>query len=92
VFVLREGWAMSRDIKDIKKDILDQFRAIEGEENDMIPESWLVDEYLPYLNAFERRDFEKAIKQLAAKGFLKYEMKHSIPKLKLTEKGANLIH
>ncbi|KJS31803.1 MAG: hypothetical protein VR64_09695 [Desulfatitalea sp. BRH_c12] len=83
---------MSRDIKDIKKDILDQFRAIEGEENDVIPENWLIEEYLPFLNSFEKRDFEKAIKQLAAKGFLKYEMKGSVPKLKLTEKGANLIH
>ncbi|MDA8142009.1 MAG: hypothetical protein M0036_25460 [Desulfobacteraceae bacterium] len=83
---------MSRDIKDIKKDILDQFRAMEGEENDVLPENWLVEEYLPFLNAYEKRDFEKAIKQLAAKGFVKYEMKGEIPKLKLTEKGANLIH
>lgn len=83
---------MSRDIKAIKKDILDQFRAIEGEENDIIPENWLVEEYLPFLNNFEKKDFEKAIRQLAAKGFLKYEMKGSIPRLRLTEKGANLIH
>lgn len=83
---------MGRDIKDIKKDILDQFRAMEGEENDAIPENWLIEEYLPYLNPYERKDFEKAMKQLAAKGFLKYEMKGSIPKLKLTQKGANLIH
>ena len=83
---------MSRDIKDIKKDILDQFRAMEGEENDAIPENWLTEEYLPFLNTFEKRDFEKAIRQLAAKGFVKYEMKGEVPKLKLTEKGANLIH
>ncbi len=83
---------MSRGLKDIKKDILDQFRAIEGEENDVIPENWLAEEYLPFLNPYEKKDFEKAIKQLAAKGFLKYEMKGAVPKLKLTEKGANLIH
>lgn len=83
---------MGRDIKDIKKDILDQFRAMEGEENDKIPENWLAEEYLPLLNGFEKKDFEKAIKQLAAKGFLKYEMKGTIPELMLTEKGANLIH
>lgn len=83
---------MSRDIKDIKKDILDQFRAIEGEENDVISENWLIEEYLPFLNTYEKKDFEKAIRQLAAKGFLKYEMNGSVPKLKLTEKGANLIH
>lgn len=83
---------MGRDIKDIKKDILDQFRAIEGEENDAIPENWLIEEYLPYLNPYEKKDFEKAMKQLAAKGFLEVEMKGSVPKLKLTQKGANLIH
>ena len=82
---------MSKDIKDIKKDILDQFRAIEGEENDTLPETWLMEEYLPLLNPYEKRDFEKAIKQLASKGFVKYE-KGPIPKLQLTEKGANLIH
>lgn len=83
---------MSRDIKAIKKDILDQFRAMEGEENDVLPENWLAEEYLPFLNSYEKKDFEKAIKQLAAKGVLKYEMKGSIPRLKLTEKGANLIY
>ena len=82
---------MSKDIKEIKKDILDQFRAIEGEENDLLPENWLEEEYLPHLNAYEKKDFEKAIQQLASKGFLKYE-KGPIPKLVLTERGANLIH
>lgn len=82
---------MSKDIKDIKKDILDQFRAMEGEENDALPDNWLQEEYLPLLNSYEKKDFDKAIKQLAAKGFLKYE-KGPIPKLMLTEKGANLIH
>ena len=82
---------MSKDIKDIKKDILDQFRAIEGEENDLLPENWLMEEYLPLLNPYEKRDFEKAIQQLASKGFVKYQ-KGAVPKLQLTEKGANLIH
>ena len=81
---------MSRDIKAIKKDILDQFRSIDGEEDDMLPEEWL-QEYLPILSSFERKDFDKAIQQLAAKGFLKYQ-KGPVPKLRLTEKGANLIH
>ena len=82
---------MSRDIKSIKKDILDQFRAIDGEANDVIPEHWLQNEYLPVLDMFEKKDFNKAIQQLAAKGVLKYK-KGPIPKLQLTEKGANLIH
>jgi hypothetical protein len=82
---------MGKDIKDIKKDILDRFRALEGEENDVLPEEWLLQEYLPLLNAHERKDFEKAIQQLAAKGFVKYD-KNSGLKLQLTEKGANLIY
>lgn len=82
---------MSRDIKTIKKDILDQFRAINGEENDVLPEQWLQDEYIPGLDIFERQDFDKAIRQLAAKGFVTYQ-KGPVPILQLTEKGANLIH
>jgi hypothetical protein len=82
---------MSRDIKTIKKDILDKFRAINGEEDDLLPEDWLKEEYLPFLDNFERKDFEKAIRQLASKGVLTYQ-KGLIPQLKLTEKGANLIH
>ncbi len=82
---------MSKNIKTIKKDVLDQFRAMDGEENDILPEKWLKEEYLPVLDMFERKDFEKAIRQLAAKGVVKYT-KGPIPKLKLTEMGANLIH
>lgn len=82
---------MNKDIKDIKKDILDRFRAMEGEENDVLPEAWLLKEYLPLLNVHEKKDFEKAIQQLAAKGFVKYEKGDGI-KLQLTEKGADLIY
>jgi hypothetical protein len=82
---------MSRDIKAIKKDILDKFRAIDGEEDDTIPEDWLTKEYLPFLDFFERKDFDRAIRQLSAKGVVKFK-KGSALKLQLTEKGANLIH
>ena len=82
---------MSRDIKRIKKDILDQFRAMNGEEDDVLPEAWLCEEYLPVLDAFEKKDFERAMRQLAAKGVLRYT-KGVSPVLRLTEKGANLIH
>jgi hypothetical protein len=84
---------MSRDIKRIKRDILDQFRAIDGEEDDVLPEEWLREEYLPILDLFERQDFNKAIRQLAAKGVLRYKQaKGAAPVLMLTAKGANLIH
>ena len=82
---------MSRDIKTIKKEILDQFRAMGGEEDDVLSKEWLRDEYLPVLDMFERKDFDKAIRQLAKKGVVKYE-KGPVPILKLTEMGANLIH
>ena len=82
---------MSRDIKAIKKDILDQFRAMDGEAEDRLPEKWLENEYFPVLDFFERKDFDKAIRQLAAKGVVKFE-RGPIPSLQLTEKGANLIH
>ena len=82
---------MSRDIKRIKRDILDQFRAIDGEEDDVLPVNWLREEYLPVLDVFEMKDFEKAIRQLASKGVVRYT-KGSPPALMLTEKGANLIH
>ena len=84
---------MSRDIKRIKRDILDQFRAMDGEEDDVLPEKWLREEYLPILDFFERQDFNKAIRQLAAKGVLRYRNSSgTTPVLMLTEKGANLIH
>lgn len=82
---------MSRDIKTIKKEILDQFRAMNGEEDDILPKEWLQEEYLPVLDMFERKDFDKAIRQLAKSGVVTYE-KGPIPILKLTERGANLIH
>jgi hypothetical protein len=83
---------MGRDIKAIKKDILDKFRSIDGEEDDNIPEDWLLNEYFPNLDIYERKDYEKAIRQLAAKGVLKYSKKGTQLNLRLTEKGANLIH
>ena len=84
---------MSRDIKRIKRDILDQFRAMDGEEDDVLSEKWLQEEYLPVLDIFEKQDFDKAIRQLAAKGVLRYSsLKGAPPVLMLTEKGANLIH
>jgi hypothetical protein len=88
-----KGLNMSRDIKRIKRDILDQFRAMDGEEDDVLPIKWLHEEYLPVLDVFERKDFEKAIRQLAAKGVVQYSYgKGTHIVLKLTEKGANLIH
>ena len=82
---------MSRNIKMIKRDILDQFRAMDGEEDDVLPDKWLHEEYLPILDFFEKKDFEKAVRQLAAKGVVRYTRGSTLI-LSLTEKGANLIH
>jgi len=81
---------MLKDIKTIKKDILDKFREIDAEKDDILPENWLIKDYLPNLNSFERNNLNQAIKELTSQG-LTTNTKHPTLNLKLTEKGANLI-
>ena len=82
---------MVKDIKAIKKDILDKFREIDAEEEDILPENWLTNDYLLNLNSYEQKIFKKALKELVTKGLVENV---TIPtlNLKLTEKGANLIN
>ncbi len=82
---------MPKDKKAIKRDILNKFRAINGEANDILPPQWLVREYLVNLDRYEKKDFEKALQELMSKGFISYR-KGAIPEIRLTEKGAALIH
>lgn len=82
---------MLKDIKAIKKDILDKFREIKAEEDDLLPESWLAEEYLSNLNSQEQKFFKQAVKELASQGLVK-NLKTSALNLRLTEKGANLIN
>ncbi len=82
---------MPKDKKSIKRDILDKFRAINGEADDVLPPDWLVREYLNNLDRYEKKDFEKALKELMSKGFIEYR-KGPVPEVRLTEKGALLIH
>jgi Asp-tRNA(Asn)/Glu-tRNA(Gln) amidotransferase B subunit len=82
---------MLKDIKTIKKDLLDKFREIDAEKDDSLPENWLIEEYLPDLNSFERKNFDQAIKELTSQGLIT-NVKRPTLNLKLTEKGANLIN
>jgi RIO-like serine/threonine protein kinase len=82
---------MLKDIKTIKKDLLDKFREIDAEKDDFLPENWLVEEYLPDLNSFERENFNRAIKELASQGLITNTKRPTL-NLRLTEKGANLIN
>ncbi len=82
---------MPKDKKAIKRDILAKFRAINGEADDVLPPDWVIREYLANLDRYERQDFEKALKELMSKGFIRYR-KGPLPEIRLTEKGAALIH
>ena len=82
---------MLKDIKAIKKDILDKFREINAEEDDLLPESWLAEEYLSNLNSQEQKYLKQAVKELVSKGLV-ININTSALNLKLTEKGANLIN
>jgi hypothetical protein len=81
---------MLKDIKTIKKDILDKFREIDAETDDVLPENWLTEVYLENFNSFEQKNFKQAVKELVSQGLLT-NIKHPSLNLKLTKKGANLI-
>ena len=82
---------MVKDIKAIKKDILDKFREINAEEDDVLPDNWLTDNYLLNLNSYEQKIFKKALKELVSQGLV-VNIKTPALNLKLTEKGDNLIN
>lgn len=82
---------MNKDIKTIKKGILDKFREISAEEDDLLPEKWLAEDYFLNLNAHEQKIFKQAVKELISQGLV-VDIKRPVMNLKLTEKGANLIN
>lgn len=81
---------MVKDIKAIKKDILDKFREIDAEEDELLPENWLTGDYQLNLSSHEKKVFKKALSELVSKGLV-VEVKGPLLNIKLTEKGANLI-
>jgi hypothetical protein len=82
---------MPKDKKEIKKDILDKFRELDAEEDYILPENWLNEEYLQSLDTYGMREFKVAIKELVSQGLVK-DIEAPTFNLRLTEKGANLIH
>jgi len=81
---------MAKDKKEIKKDILDMFRTLENEEDDVLPPEWLESDYIKRLNWEEKRLYQNAVNELISNGLVE-NVKGSALSLKLTDKGADLI-
>ena len=79
-----------KEKKAIKKDILDKFRELDAEQDMELPENWLFDDYYNSLDSYEQKAFKQAVKELVSQGLVTQLTKTR--NLKLTEKGANLIH
>jgi predicted transcriptional regulator len=82
---------MAKDKKEIKKDILDMFRSLENEDEDILPPDLLETDYFKRLNWDEKSIYQDAVKELISNGLVE-NVKGSALNLKLTEKGADLIY
>ncbi len=82
---------MAKDKKDIKIDILNIFKSLQKEESNVLPSELLESDYLKQLKWDEKQQYQHAVNELISKGLVQY-VKGSSVKLKLTEKGANLIY
>ncbi len=82
---------MIKDKKMIKRDILDQFRARDVDEEYILPAHWLESDYVKDLDTEERKLFKKAIDELISMGIVE-NVKGADLSLKLTRKGADLIY
>lgn len=82
---------MAKDKKEIKKDILDMFRSLESEDRDVLPPELLETDYFKRLNWDEKPLYEDAVKELISNGLVE-NVRGSALKLKLTDKGADLIY
>ncbi len=82
---------MAKDKKEIKKDILDMFRTLENEEDDVLPPEWLESDYIKRLNWEEKRLYQNAVNELISKGLVE-NVKGSALSLKLNDKGSDLIY
>lgn len=80
-----------KDKKTIKRDLLDKFRTLNAENNDILPPHWLDMVYLKKLTSEEKKVFKKAIQEL-----ISMEIVHNVEgpnlNLRLTQKGENLIY
>ena len=82
---------MAKDKKEIKKDILNMFRTLENEDSGVLPPELLESDYFKRLNWEEKRLYQNAVNDLISKGLVE-NVKGSELRLKLTEKGADLIY
>ncbi len=81
---------MYKDKKAIKRDILDKFRTL-GIEQDILPPQWLENDYFESLDSQEKKLFKKAVQELVSSGLVE-QTQGPIENLRLTQKGADLIH
>lgn len=80
-----------KEKKEIKRDLLDKFRAIGAEIGETLPEKWLEAVYLPRLSAEEKKLFKKAVQELVSIGILE-PVEGADLNLRLTEKGEHLLY
>ena len=80
-----------KEKKTIKRDILDKFRSLNAENDDLLPPHWLEMVYLKKLNTEEKKLFKKAIQELISMGIVENVEGPSL-NLRLTQKGENLIY
>jgi len=80
-----------KDKKTIKRDILNKFRVLNAEYNDLLPPHWAEMIYVKKLNAEEKKLFKKAIQELITVGIVENVEGPSL-NLRLTRKGENLIY
>jgi len=80
-----------KEKKTIKRDVLDKFRALNAENDDLLPPHWLEMVYLKKLNTEEKKLFKKAIQELISMGIVENVEGPSL-NLRLTQKGENLIY
>lgn len=80
-----------KEKKEIKRDLLDKFRAIGAEAGDTLPGKWLDAVYLPRLTSEEKKLFKKAVQELVSIGILE-PVEGADLNLRLTAKGEHLLY
>jgi len=80
-----------KEKKEIKRDLLDKFRANGAEAGDTLPGKWLEAVYLPRLSSEEKKLFKKAVQELVAIGILE-PVEGADLNLRLTGKGEHLLY
>jgi len=74
----------------IKDELLGQFSSMQAKPGDVLPLSWLYDEYLPTLSPKEEKALEEVINEMQTQGLIQY-VSGVRPTYRLTEKGGTLL-